>query len=35
VLVYGGRGDNRTLIPLAANQPVDSIEPKDLTAAEA
>jgi hypothetical protein len=30
VLVYGEQGDNRTLIPLAAGQPVDSIEPKDL-----
>jgi hypothetical protein len=30
-LVYGEQGDNRTLIPLAANQPVESVEPKDLT----
>jgi len=31
VVVYGEQGDNRTLIPLAADQPVTTIEPKDLT----
>lgn len=32
VLVYGERGDNRTLIPLEKEQPVDSVEPRKLDA---
>ncbi len=32
VLVYGEKGDNRTVIPLAQGTPVDSIEPRSLAA---
>jgi hypothetical protein len=32
VLVFGEKGDNRTLIPLAPDAPVDSVQPRSLTA---